>query len=96
MLKAIIYREIFGNILNLRFTVGLILCVIITIACVIILTHDYQQEMTDYNLRINRQDEFLSNYAHRNRLGGMITQHKPPERFRPLVIGISRSKFGIF
>ena len=68
MLRAIISREFFFNILNLRFIVGVILCLIITIACVIVLTHDYQQEMADYNLRINLQDEFLSNYEHEKSL----------------------------
>ena len=90
MLSAIISREFLSNILNLRFIVGLVLCVIISVACVMILTHDYQQEMADYNLRVNLQDEFLSKYAHRNRMGGMITSQKPPERFRPLIIGIPR------
>jgi ABC-type transport system involved in multi-copper enzyme maturation permease subunit len=90
MLSAIISREFLSNILNLRFIVGLVLCVIINLTCVIILTHDYQQEMADYNLRVNLQDEFLSKYAHRNRMGGMITSQKPPERFRPLIIGIPR------
>jgi ABC-type transport system involved in multi-copper enzyme maturation permease subunit len=55
-----------------------------------VLTHDYQQEMADYNLRVNLQDEFLSKYAHRNRMDGMITSQKPPEQFRPLIIGIPR------
>jgi len=90
MLKTIIAREFLNNILNLRFIVGLVLCVIITIACVIILTHDYQQEANDHSLRIRLQDEFLSKYAHRNRMGGMITLQKPPERFRPLIIGVPR------
>jgi len=90
MLSAIISREFLSNILNLRFIVGLVLCVIISVTCVMILTHDYQQEMADYNLRINLQDEFLSKYAHTNRMGGMITSQKPPERFRPLIIGIPR------
>ncbi len=88
MLKAIISREFLNNILNLRFMMGLILCVIITVVCIIILAHDYQQEMADYNLRVNMQDEFLSNYAHRERLFWMINPQKPPERFRPLIIGI--------
>ena len=89
MLKTIITREFLNNILNLRFMIGLVLCVIITVACIIILSHDYQQEMEDYYLRVNLQDEFLSNYAHRSTLFRMIPQQKPPERFRPLIIGIS-------
>ena len=90
MLRAIIAREFFNNILNLRFIVGLILCVIITVSCVIILAHDYQQELADYDLRVNLQDEFLSKYAHRNRMGGIIELQKPPERFRPLIVGMSK------
>ena len=71
MLKTIIAREFLNNILNLRFMVGLVLCLIVTIACIMILAHDYQQELADYNLRVNLQDEFLDNYAHRNRMGGI-------------------------
>ena len=89
MLKTIIAREFLNNILNLRFMIGLVLCVIITVACIIILSHDYKQEMEDYYIRVNSQDEFLSNYAHRDRLFRMVPRQKPPERFRPLIIGIS-------
>jgi ABC-type transport system involved in multi-copper enzyme maturation permease subunit len=88
MLKTIITKEFFDNILNLRFIVGLILCIIITLSCVIILSNDYRQEMKDYRARIALQDEFLDNYAHTNRIGGMIVAQRPPEQFRPLVIGI--------
>jgi len=89
MLKTIITREFFNNILNLRFMIGLVLCIIVTIACVMILVHDYRQELADYNLRVNLQDEFLDNYATYDRLFWLIPRQKPPERFRPLIIGIS-------
>jgi len=90
MLKTIIVREFFNNILNLRFTVGLVLCAIITVSCVIILTNDYKRETDDYNLRVHLQDEFLDKYAHTNRISGMINPQKPPERFRPLIIGLPK------
>ena len=89
MLKTIIAREFLNNILNLRFMIGLVLCIIVTIACIMILAHDYQQELADYNRRVNLQDEFLSNYATKGRMFRMIPHQKPPERFRPLIIGIS-------
>jgi len=89
MLKTIIAREFLDNILNLRFIVGLILCIIITVACTIILSHDYGKELADYNIRVNLQDEFMSNYATRGQISRMVPQQKPPERFRPLIIGIS-------
>ena len=89
MLKTIIAREFLDNILNLRFMVGLVLCLIITVACIIILAHDYRQELADYNHRVNLQDEFLRNYATRGRMFRTIPAQKPPERFRPLIIGMS-------
>jgi len=89
MLKTIIAREFLDNILNLRFMVGLVLCLVITVACIVILAHDYRQELADYNHRVNLQDEFLSNYATRNRMFRTIPAQKPPERFRPLILGMS-------
>ncbi len=88
MLKTIITREFLNNILNLRFMIGLVLCIIVTITCIMILAHDYKKEMANYNLRVNSQDEFLDNYATHAWLFWMIRQQKPPERFRPLIIGI--------
>ena len=90
MLKTIIAREFLNNILDLRFIVSLVLCIVITIACIMILVHDYQQQMKDYNARVNIEDEILDNYAKAEhaRLFGMLRIQKPPERFRPLIIGI--------
>jgi ABC-type transport system involved in multi-copper enzyme maturation permease subunit len=97
MLKTIITREFLNNILNLRFIIGLVLCIIVTITCIVILTHDYQQKMTDYNLRINAEDDFISNYgtsfvnlrgSSYASLHRIIHPQKPPERFRTLIIGI--------
>ena len=90
MLKSLITREILDHMLSLRFIVGLILCSVVTVTCVIILTHDSQQELKDYNQRIAMQDDFLNNYAHTNRLGGMMLAQKPPETFRPLIIGVQK------
>lgn len=88
MLKTIIAKEFLNNILNLRFMIGLVLCVIITVACIIILSYDYRQELADYSLRINLQEQALSKYYCIN-LSVLDIKQKPPERFRPLIIGIS-------
>jgi ABC-type transport system involved in multi-copper enzyme maturation permease subunit len=88
MLKIIITREFLDNILNLRFMIGLVLCVIITVVCIIILSHDYRQQLADYNLRVNLQEEALNKYYTPN-YGMLNITQKPPERFRPLIIGIS-------
>ena len=93
MLKTIISREFLNNIFNLRFMIGLVLCIIVTIACIMILAYDYHQETKDYNIRVNIQDETLANYANASfyRLFQMTRPQKPPERFRPLIIGIAGS-----
>jgi len=92
MLKTIIAKEFLNNILNLRFMIGLVLCLIITVACIVILAHDYRQELADYNRRVNLQEEFLSKHASDNWLSALTPGQKPPERFRPLIIGIPRSE----
>ena len=89
MLKELISKEIYSNFSNLRFIVGIVLCVIVTMFSIVVLTHDYKKELEDYNLRISIQDEFISKYFHTNRTGHMNPQ-KPPEMFHPLITGIHR------
>jgi ABC-type transport system involved in multi-copper enzyme maturation permease subunit len=99
MLRAIIAKEFLNNILNLRFMIGLVLCLIVTVACIMILAHDCRQQMKDYNARMNIQDEILDNYAvaKQYRLVRMFHPQKPPERFRLLIIGIpSNEALGFF
>ena len=90
LLRAIIAREFLSNLLNLRFMIGLVLCLIVTVACIIILSHDYRQELADYNHRVNLHEEFLSKFAATQGISvyQMMPKQKPPERFRPLIIGI--------
>jgi len=90
MLRTIIAKEFLNNILNLRFMIGLVLCLIVTVACIMILAHDYRQQMNDYNARMNIQDEIVDNYAKadHHRVFNLLRPQKPPERFRPLIIGI--------
>jgi len=87
-LQAIIAREFLNNLRNLRFLIGLVLCLIVTVACIMILSHDYQRERADYSLRVNLQEEFLGKYALEGWVSQLIPGQKPPERFRPLIIGI--------
>ncbi|MFC1792185.1 ABC transporter permease subunit [Planctomycetota bacterium] len=88
MLKTIIAKELLNNILNLRFMFSLVFCIILTFACIMILTHDYRQESVDYSIRINMQNELLSSYATEEHFWKMGRPQKPPERFRLLIVGI--------
>jgi ABC-type transport system involved in multi-copper enzyme maturation permease subunit len=90
MIRTIIRHEMLVNLLNLRFVVGLLLSVILSVTCVLLLTYQYRQELADYTTRVSLQNDFLDNYAHTNRIGGIITPQKPPEPIRPFIIGIQR------
>ncbi|MDR2038613.1 MAG: ABC transporter permease [Bacteroidales bacterium] len=91
MLKTIIYKEISDNIRNLRFTVGSLLVVIVSLICVIILTSHYKDEVTDYYQRIHEQNIAISEFAHENRLSGMVVPQIPPSKFHPVVLGIEQN-----
>jgi len=90
MIRTIISKEIFNNMHNLRFSIGMMLSVLLTLLSVIILTNQYDREMKDYTTRISLQNDFLDHYAHPNRIEGMITPQQPPERFGPLITGLPR------
>jgi ABC-type transport system involved in multi-copper enzyme maturation permease subunit len=90
MFRTLVFKELLDSLLSLRFVVGLVLCSILTVTSAVILTHDYRQQMSDYNQRVSMQNDFVDKYAHRNRLYGMIIPQKPPEDFRPFVTGIDR------
>ncbi len=91
-LRVVAAREFLDNLLNLRFLIGLVLCLVVTVACMAILAHNYGRELADYSLRVNMQDNFLSHYATEDALVATNRQQKPPERFRPLIVGIPRNE----
>lgn len=90
MLKTLIQRELLNNILNLRFLIGLVLCLVATVACIMILDRDYRREMKDYDATRNLQEEVLgSEAAAKDFLAGRTPGvHKPPERFRLLIMSL--------
>jgi ABC-type transport system involved in multi-copper enzyme maturation permease subunit len=99
MLKTIIKGEFLNNILNLRFLIGLVLCLLATIACIMILARDYRQEMKDYDATRNLQEEILGSEAATwdlQRVELMLRARKPPERFRLLVVGIPGNEESAF
>jgi ABC-type transport system involved in multi-copper enzyme maturation permease subunit len=91
MFRTLVKRELLNNILNLRFLIGLVLCLLATIACIMILARDYRQEMKDYDAAKNLQEEILAGDAAPKDLSLVeqaLRARKPPERFRLLVVGI--------
>lgn len=89
MFKILIFKEIHEQLTSLRFVVGLLLSLSVTLTATVILTQDYQHQMADYRQRISMQNDFLDNYAHSNRIGPAVLPQQPPGRFSPLIIGLS-------
>jgi ABC-type transport system involved in multi-copper enzyme maturation permease subunit len=91
MFRTLIQRELLNNILNLRFLIGLVLCLVATLACIMILAQDYRREMKDYEATRNLQDEVLGTEAAAKDFilaGRTPNTYKPPERFRLLILGL--------
>jgi len=59
MLMAIIKKEILINLLGFRFTVLLLLCMILMPVSTYVLKDDYRQELSNYSSRVAAYDEYL-------------------------------------
>ena len=89
MLKNIIQKEILNNIFSSRFLVTFLLLVIIVFATSVILTNDYVRKQDEFSRRQTELDNYLRDYAHFNRIGGVIESAQPPLAFYSLIRGIS-------
>ncbi len=59
MLLTIIKKELLANLLSLKFTVSLVLCIILMTVSAYVLKNDYKQELSDYNGRAAAYVAFL-------------------------------------
>ena len=89
MLKNIIKKEVLNNIFSSRFLVTFLMLVIIVLATSIILTNDYVRKQDEFSRRQNEIENYLRDYAHFNRIGGIINPAQPPLPFYSLIRGIS-------
>jgi len=89
MLKNIIQKEILNNIFSSRFLVTFLLLVIIVLATSVILTNDYVRKQDEFSRRQTELENYLRDYAHFNRIGGIVNPAQPPLAFYSLIRGIS-------
>jgi len=89
MLKNIIRKEILNNIFSSRFLVTFLLLVIFVLATSVILTNDYVRKQDEFFRRQTELENYLRDYAHFNRIGGVIKPAQPPLAFYSLIRGIS-------
>ena len=63
MFRAIIIKEFFDNLLNLRFSVGLLVSVVLTVASVMFQAQAHSQRTQDYHADVRLQEENIEKYA---------------------------------
>jgi len=89
MMKILITKEVRNHVLSFRFLVTLLLLLMIVPITTLILTNDYVRKQDDYARRQTEIQNYLSRYAHFNRIGNVIAPSQPPVPFYTLVRGLS-------
>ena len=85
LVKEIVIKEINNNLHNLRFTIGSLLILIASVLAVVIMSLNYQEELTDYHQSLKYQDEAIEKYAHLNRIWSFVQPIIPPSDFHPII-----------
>ena len=89
MFKAIVKKEILGNILSFRFVVTLALLLVVVPVTTFVLTSDYLKKVSDASLRRAETETYLRSYGHFNRIGAILQATMPPIPSETLVRGLS-------
>jgi ABC-type transport system involved in multi-copper enzyme maturation permease subunit len=89
MFKAIVRKEILGNILSFRFVVTLALLLVVVPVTTFVLTSDYLKKVSDASLRRAETETYLRSYAHFNRISNILQAQMPPLPSETLVRGLS-------
>ncbi|NTU51088.1 MAG: hypothetical protein HGA94_01440, partial [Candidatus Aminicenantes bacterium] len=89
MFRAIVGKEILGNILSFRFVVTLALLLVVVPVATFVLTGDYLKKISDASLRQAEIETYLRSYAHFNRIGNILQAAMPPLPAESLVRGLT-------
>jgi len=89
MIGILVKKEIRNHVLSFRFLVTFVLLLVIVPVTTLILTNDYIRKQDDYSRRQAEIQNYLSRYAHFNRIGNVIEPSQPPVPFLALVRGLS-------
>lgn len=89
MIGILVQKEIRNHILSFRFLATFLLLLVIVPVTALILTNDYVRKLDDYARRQAEIQNYLSRYAHFNRVQNVINPTQPPAPFMTLVRGLS-------
>lgn len=88
MFKTMVKKELLDTLLSLRFAVGWIIMLALITAAVLLLSADVKERKDQLSMMEKGSDEFISKYAHENRIGGIIRPFRPPEASEVLFRGL--------
>jgi ABC-type transport system involved in multi-copper enzyme maturation permease subunit len=89
MLGTLIRKEFLNSVFSFRFIVIFALLLVVVPVTLFILTGDYVKKVDEFSFRRAAMEDYLRNFAHFNRLGGVVQPSMPPLPAQVLVRGIS-------
>jgi ABC-type transport system involved in multi-copper enzyme maturation permease subunit len=89
MVKKLLANEILGHLQSFRFLAVSVLLLVIVPVTVLVLTNDTVRKQDEFARGQNEIRNYLSQYAHFNRLANVIRPSQPPVPFLTLVRGLS-------
>ena len=89
MFRAIVSKELLDATRSMRFTLGWLVMLVLMVAAVVLLSDDVRQRQERVDLIERSQDEYVSNYAHMNRIGYVLQLVKPPEQSEVFFRGLN-------
>jgi hypothetical protein len=77
MLRTLIRKEFLNSVSSFRFIVVFTLLLVVVPATTFILTGDYAKKVDEFSFRRSALEDYLRNYAHFNRLRGVVQPPSP-------------------
>jgi ABC-type transport system involved in multi-copper enzyme maturation permease subunit len=86
---TLIAKEMRAHLLSFRFLASFVILFVLVTVTAVVLTGDYVRKLDEYSARQAEIDRYLRDYAHFNRIGGVLEPAQPPIPFLALVRGLT-------
>lgn len=91
MFRNIVMKELMDTVRSQRFIIGWVVMIVLMVMAVFLLSEDVQQRVERMELIERSQEEYVSNYAHTNRIGYVLAPSRPPEQSEVLFRGLENA-----
>ena len=89
MLRTLIRKEFLNSVFSFRFVVIFALLLVVVPVTLFVLTGDYVKKVDEFSFRRATLEDYLKNFAHFNRLSGVVQPAMPPLPAQAMVRGIT-------